>query len=492
MYILAIDQGTTSTRAVIFDAAMQLVSTAQSEIKTFYPQKAWVEQNPLEIWQSVQTTVQQALSKAKLTAKDINAIGISNQRETTVLWDKRTGEPVYPAIVWQDRRTYEQCQQLSKEGWLPSIHQKTGLVIDPYFSASKIQWILTQVPQARTLMAEQQLLFGTIETYLIWQMTQGQSHVTDITNAARTMLYDIRQCQWDVELLKLFDIPKDILPTVIANVGMRGITCPTVFGAAIPILASAGDQQAASIGQCCFTPGMLKSTYGTGCFLLLNTGTQILTSKHNLLTTIAYQAGSQIHYALEGSIFVAGAAVQWLRDAMHLITKASDSEEIALSLTDNDGVYLVPAFTGLGAPYWDPLARGAILGLTRDTGVKHIVRAALEAVCYQTRDLLQAMQDDGASVLSLRVDGGMASNNWLMQFLADITDKDIYRPKLVETTALGVAYLAGLALGIFTSLEQIAQHWQQDKLFKPQMSSERREQLYKGWLAAVHQIINRV
>lgn len=488
MYILAIDQGTTSTRSIIFNKQAKPISMAQLEIEQHYPHEAWVEHDPENIWQTVVETIKQSLANASLSLSDIQAIGISNQRETTVLWDKETGKPVYPAIVWQDRRTHEFCQQLIQQDLTKTIHEKTGLLIDPYFSASKIKWILDNVPEAKSLLEKNKLLFGTIDTYLIWRLTGGKSHVTDITNASRTMLCNIQTKQWDEALLSLFSIPDTILPKIIANNAYFGATDASLFGASIPIHGSAGDQQAAAIGQCCFDKGMLKSTYGTGCFLLLNTGEQPVYSTNRLLTTIAYQIDERISYGLEGSIFVAGAAVQWLRDTVNLISHASETEAMALNLKHNEGVYLVPAFTGLGAPYWDPLARGAILGLTRNTGVEHIVRAALEAVCYQTKDLIVAMEKDGALINNLRVDGGMVANNWLMQFLADIINLDVFRPSITETSALGACYLAGLGCGIFNALEDIQTLWQEDTVFAPKMLANTRDALYKGWLTAVDKI----
>lgn len=488
MYILAIDQGTTSTRSIIFNKDAKVVSAAQLEIQQFYPEQAWVEHSPEDIWQTVITTVNQSLEKASLKFSDIHAIGISNQRETTVLWDKQTGKSIYPAIVWQDRRTHQACQDLIKQNLTETIHKKTGLLIDPYFSASKIKWILDNVSEAKNLLKKNQLLFGTIDSYLIWRLTGGRAHLTDITNASRTMLFNITTQVWDDDLLTLFGIPQEILPKVVSNTSFFGETDTAIFGASVPIHGSAGDQQAAAIGQCCFEKGMLKSTYGTGCFLLLNTGEEPLYSSNRLLTTIAYKIDEKVCYGLEGSIFVAGAAVQWLRDAMHLISHASETEKMALNLDHNEGVYLVPAFTGLGAPYWDPLARGAILGLTRNTGVAHIARAALEAVCYQTKDLLTAMQKDGALITNLRVDGGMVSNNWLMQFLTDILNLKIFRASIAETSALGACYLAGLGSGVFSSLADIQKHWEADAMFMPHMLSDERENLYVGWLNAVNKI----
>ncbi|MAZ38585.1 MAG: glycerol kinase [Legionellales bacterium] len=486
---LTIDQGTTSTRCIIFDKNANVQGSVQQEIKQFFPQEAWVEHDPENIWETTLITMQQAIADANINPKQINGIGISNQRETTILWNKKTGKAIYPAIVWQDRRTYHYCEQLIRNGLTDMIHQKTGLIIDPYFSASKINWILENVSEAKNLLKENNLLFGTVETYLIWRLTGGKRHVTDMTNASRTMLFNIVDQTWDAALLDLFNIPEQILPEVLENVSFFGETAYALFNCHIPILGSAGDQQAAAIGQCCFSRGMLKTTYGTGCFALLNLGDVPAYSKHRLLTTIAYSIAGKTTFGLEGSIFVAGAAVQWLRDAMSLISHAKESEKLALALQENDNVYLVPAFTGLGAPYWDPLARGAIFGLTRNTGVKHIVRAALESVCYQTRDLLHAMQEDGLDINVLRVDGRMVENNWLMQFLADIIQLEIKRPNNIETSALGVFFLAALGSGAYSSINDIAQLWQLEKSFLPSMSTKKSNQLYDGWLNAVKRVL---
>lgn len=489
-FILAIDQGTTSTRALIFSKETLLRAKYQIEFKQFFPHDGWVEHNPEEIWQSCVACCQQALTNASLTAKDIAAIGISNQRETTLIWDKQSGQAIYPAIVWQDRRTADFCQQLKNAADVSAkITHKTGLLLDPYFSATKIAWILDHVPDARDRAEKGELAFGTIDTFLLWRLTQGKSHFSDATNASRTLLFNIHTQKWDEELLQLFRIPKKLLPEVLDCNATFGTTDPILFGHAIPITGIAGDQQAATIGQACFKPGMIKSTYGTGCFVVVNTGEKAIQSHNRLITTIAYRINNKVIYGLEGSIFIAGAAVKWLRDMLHLITKASDTENIAASIDSNDGVYLVPAFTGLGAPYWDPKARGALFGLTRDTGIAHIVRAALEAACYQTRDLLQSIQNDYQEDLAtLRVDGGMAANNWLLQFLADMLQLQVERPKVIETGALGAAYLAGLGVGWYNSLEEISQLWALDQVFSPRMNVEKANSLYCGWQDAVNRI----
>ena len=489
-YLLAIDQGTTSSRAVVFDTAGNAKSHHQIECKPYYPENGWVEHNPEEIWQTTLTCCREAIAKASLTARDIAAIGISNQRETTLVWDRKTGKVVYPAIVWQDRRTADECLDLaSQAGVSQAITQKTGLLLDPYFSATKIKWILDHVSGARKQAENGELAFGTVDTYLLWRLTCGKRHATDATNASRTMLFNIHTQEWDDELLELFHIPRALLPEVLDSSAQFGRVDPSLLGHAIPIMGMAGDQQAATIGQACFQPGMVKSTYGTGCFVLLNTGDKVVTSKNRLLSTVAYRLHGKVTYGLEGSIFIAGAAVQWLQDAMHLITKASETQSMALSVEDTGGVYLVPAFTGLGAPYWDPKARGALLGLTRDSRVEHIVRAALKAVCYQSRDLMQAMRADYQGELAtLRVDGGMVANDWLLQFLTDMLDVPVERPKFIETSVLGAAFLAGLGAGIYQSLDEISQIWAVDKTFSPQMDPSRREILYQGWQEAVQRI----
>jgi len=487
-YLLSIDQGTTSSRAIIFNQHAQVVTTAQQEFEQHFPFDAWVEHQPQQIWQSVLETCQQALKQADIQSSQIAGIGITNQRETTVLWDRQTGEPIYNAIVWQDRRTAEYCQQLKRKGYEAEVLEKTGLLLDPYFSASKINWLLENVEGARERAEKGQLAFGSIDSYLLWKLTGGQEHKTDATNACRTLLFNIHQQQWDQQLLELFNIPAAILPQVCDNAHDFGVTQAGLFGSEIPICAMAGDQQAALIGQACFEKGMAKSTYGTGCFLMLNTGQQALTSQNRLLTTVAYRLAGQTCYALEGSIFMAGATIQWLRDGLQLIQYAKDSEQLASQLAVDHGVYMVPAFTGLGAPYWDPDARGAILGLTRDSGIAEIASAGLQSVCYQTKDLQQAMLADGLLIQTLRVDGGMVANHWLMQFLADMLDAKVQRPEITETTALGVAYLAGLQTGIFKSLQQITDLWRQQASFEAKMPEQQRQSLYLGWQDAVTRV----
>lgn len=488
-YLLAIDQGTTSSRAMIFDADCQTISVAQQEFPQHFPHDGWVEHDPEDIWQSVLSVVREALSNAALNASDILAIGITNQRETTVVWDAETGAPVYPAIVWQDRRTAAYCDQLQADNHETLISERSGLLIDPYFSATKLHWLLANVAGVRERAAQGELRFGTIDSFLLWRLTGGKVHRTDATNASRTMLFNIHQNQWDADLLQLFDIPASLLPEVLDNAAEFGHTTPELFGASIPICAMAGDQQAALIGQACFAPGSVKSTYGTGCFMVMNTGSTPVKSEHRLLTTIGYRLSGQTTYALEGSIFVAGAAIQWLRDGLKMIRNAAETEAMAEQVGDQSGVYLVPAFTGLGAPYWDPEARGALFGLTRDTGIAEIVTAGLQSVCFQSRDLLEAMNADGAIATSaLRVDGGMVVNNWLVQALANTLGVQVDRPLVTETTALGVACLAGLQQGVFSSLEAIATRWNCERSFHPVMPEERREELYAGWLDAIRRV----
>jgi glycerol kinase len=485
-YLLAIDQGTTSTRAMIFDTRAKDISRHQIEIKQHYPKPGWVEHDPEAIWQSTLICCKQALLNNDIKPRDIVAIGISNQRETTIIWDRATGEPIYPAIVWQDRRSAADCQRLSEQHLDPIVREKTGLVLDPYFSASKIAWILDHVQNARARALRGELAFGTIDSFLLWRLTSGKVHATDATNAARTLLFNIHTQQWDDELLAMFQIPKSLLPMVVDNCGVFGISDKAHFGYEIPITGMAGDQQAAAFGQMCFYPGMIKSTFGTGCFMLMNTGDQVLHSQHRLLSTIAYRLQGHVTYGIEGSIFMAGAVLHWLRDALHVIQHPSESEALAARLPDNGGVYFVPAFTGLGAPHWEPHARGALFGLTRNTGVDHIVRAALEAVCYQTRDLVEAMIKDGAlKPTHLKVDGGMTVNHWLMQFLADIIDVRVERPVVIESSALGAALLAGLGSGIYSALDDIRRLWQIEKTFVPKMLAQERQMLYDGWLLAV-------
>ncbi len=489
-FLLAIDQGTTSTRVMIFDHEGRNVSKHQLELTQYFPQEGWVEHDPEEIWQATVICCREAVHKAKLSFKDIRAIGITNQRETTVVWDRKSGAPVYRAIVWQDRRTAELCQQLHAEGKEAMVQSKTGLLLDPYFSASKIAWILDNVDDARQRAEQGGLAFGTIDSFLLWRLTQGSSHATDASNAARTLLFNIHDQTWDKELLELFNIPSSLLPQVMDNTADFGFTDPTLFGEKIPIAAMAGDQQAALIGQTCLDLGMIKSTYGTGTFIILNTGDEPITSKNRLLTTIAYRLKGKVTYGVEGSIFSAGSIVQWLRDKLGLFKDAKETETLAASLPDNGGVYFVPAFTGLGAPYWNPNARASIEGITRASTIAHIVRAGLEAVAYQTRDLLDAMAADGVSRFTeIRVDGGMVVNNWLMQFLADILQLPVERPTINETTALGVIYLAGLQCGMFSSTEQISQLWQCERRFVPQMPKSQADQLYKNWQSAVRKVI---
>ncbi|SDS47925.1 glycerol kinase [Halopseudomonas litoralis] len=490
-HLLAIDQGTTSSRAMVFDAHCHSVSVAQQEFAQYFPHDGWVEHDPEEIWQSVVTVVRAALEQANLSVSDILGIGITNQRETTLLWDAETGEAVYPAIVWQDRRTAAFCDLLQAEGHESLVSQRTGLLIDPYFSATKLRWLLDNVDGARERAERGELRFGTVDSFLLWRLTGGRVHRTDATNASRTMLFNIHDQQWDQELLQLLDIPPSLLPEVLDNAADFGHTDADLFGASLPISAMAGDQQAALVGQACFTPGSVKSTYGTGCFMVMNTGDQPVTSSHRLLTTVGYRLNGQTTYALEGSIFVAGAAIQWLRDGLKLIRHADETEALAEQVGDQSGVYLVPAFTGLGAPYWDPQARGAIFGLTRDTGIAEIVTAGLQSVCFQTRDLLEAMTADGAiATASLRVDGGMVVNNWMVQALSNILGVPVDRPQVTETTALGVAFLAGLQQGLFDSLEDFAARWDCERSFHPAMPEQRREALYTGWLDAVRRIRN--
>lgn len=486
-HILAIDQGTTSSRAIIFNDQFEIIASAQQEFEQFFPQSGWVEHNPEEIWSSTLATCQKALKKSTLSATDIAAIGITNQRETTIVWDRGTGKAIHKAIVWQDRRTAGFCRKLKAAGHEQMITSKTGLLFDPYFSGTKIHWILNNVEGAREKAEAGKLAFGTIDTFILWRLTGGKEHATDATNASRTMLYNIHENRWDEELLNLLDIPPSLLPEVEDSSTNFGVTDKSLFGAQIPIRGIAGDQQAALVGQACFKPGMIKSTYGTGCFIVLNTGKQAVTSTNKLLTTIGYQLNGVTTYALEGSIFVAGAAVQWMRDAMGLIETASDTGTLARQADVNQDVYLVPAFTGLGAPHWDPDARGAIFGITRATGPAELARAALESVCYQTRDLLEAMRGDwkemGETVL--RVDGGMVASNYTMQFLADILSAPVDRPVVLETTAVGAAYLAGLYEGIFPPPEELDSNWKRDRRFEPSLNEEVRMRKYNGWKDAV-------
>lgn len=489
-YILAIDQGTTNSRAILFDTTGKLISQHEMNLQQFYPQPSWVEQDPEEMVSNTILCCREAVKKSNIDVKDIVAVGITNQRETTILWDKTTGKPIYPAIVWLDRRTSEMCKTLAQTSLSTIVPERTGLLLDPYFSATKIKWIFDYLPAAHQLAKENKLLFGTVDTYLLWKLTNGKSHATDATNASRTMLFDIRKQCWDEEILSILDIPKSILPEVLDNTAHFGEMDASILGINIPIAGMAGDQQAATIGQACFTPGMVKVTYGTGCFMLLNTGTNLVMSANHLLSTIAYRINHQVTYGLEGSIFSAGTTVKWLRDNLKLFKSAAETESIVSSVQDTLGVYLVPAFSGLGAPYWDPEARGAIVGLTYGAKAAHIVRAGLESVAYQTYDLLHAMTNDHSSTLkSIRADGGMAVNNWFLQFVADMLNITVERPVCIETTALGAAYLAGLQVGVYSSLSDISQHWQQAAEFKPSINNEKRMTLYQGWKNAIKQVI---
>jgi glycerol kinase len=487
--LIAIDQGTTSTRAIAFDAALRPLASAQKELRQLYPAPGNVEHDPEEIWTATIATVREVMAQARITAVDVAGIGITNQRETTVIWDRQTGKPIHNAIVWQDRRTADYCESLRRSGHENEIARKTGLLLDPYFSASKIAWLLDRVAGARAAAEAGTLAFGTIDCFLLWRLTGGKAHLTDATNAARTLLFDIGKGEWDSELCRLFGVPRRLLPEVRDCASVFGETIPDLFGAPIRILGVAGDQQAATIGQGCFAPGMTKSTYGTGCFALLNTGSERLVSRNRLLTTIAYQLDGKRTYALEGAIFVAGAAVQWLRDGLKLIESSSEVGPLAQRADPAEQVYLVPAFVGLGAPYWDAQARGAIFGLTRNSGAAELARAALEAVGYQTRDLLEAMRADWpaskASTTVLRVDGGMTASDLAMQFIADMIASPVDRPVVMETTALGAAYLAGRAAGVCPDLDGFAAQWRLDRRFEPRMNAEMRDRKYSGWRQAV-------
>jgi len=473
---------------MLFDVAGRSIYTAQQEFRQYFPEDGWVEHDAEDIWQSIREVTGQAIDQAEHRGYTIAAAGITNQRETTIIWDRQTGQALYKAIVWQDRRTAAYCKRLREAGHEAQIMEKTGLLLDAYFSASKIAWVLEHVPGARDKAEQGHLAFGTVDSFLIWRLTAGKVHATDASNASRTMLFNIHDQQWDSALLELFGIPESMLPEVRDSADDYGRIDPSVLPGNIVIAGVAGDQQAALIGQACFKPGMIKSTYGTGCFVMMNTGEQAVQSQHKLLTTVAYRLNGVTHYAIEGSIFVAGAAIQWLRDGIKIISSASETEALAASLDGNDGVYMVPAFTGLGAPHWDPLARGAIFGLTRNTGIEHLVRAALESVCYQTADLLTAMQGDAIAPRSLRVDGGMVQNDWLCQFLSDVLNLPLQRPMETETTALGVAYLAGLQIGLYASLDDIASRWQEQKAFDVKMSPGQRKSLLAGWSRAVGRV----
>ena len=485
-YIMALDAGTTSNRCILFDQEGRVRAAAQKEFPQIFPKPGWVEHDAREIWATQLGVAVEAMGKIGATAADIAAIGITNQRETTVVWDRATGEPMYNAIVWQCRRTSAYCDELKARGYAEAIRRKTGLVVDAYFSGPKIRWILDNVPGARRRAEAGELLFGTVETWLIWLLTGGRVHVTDYSNASRTMLFNINTLDWDEELLDLMDIPRSMLPTPVPSSQVYGETDPGFFGRSIPIAGAAGDQQAALFGQACFTPGQAKNTYGTGCFLLMNTGDKPVFSSSGLVTTVAWGLGSRVSYALEGSIFVAGAAIQWLRDEMRLIDSAADSEYHAGKVADTAGCYVVPAFTGLGAPHWDQYARGAIVGLTRGVNKNHIIRATLESIAYQVSDVLEAMRaDSGIALTSLKVDGGASSNNVLMQLQADILQVTVHRPVCVETTALGAAYLAGLAVGYWSSQEEIARNWAVDRTFLPAITTQERDKKLQGWKRAV-------
>ena len=487
-YILSLDQGTTSSRSLLIDVQGQIIAIAQKEFKQHYPQPGWVEHDADEIWSSQSGTLAEVIAKAKIDPQQIAAIGITNQRETTVVWDRKTGHPIHPAIVWQDRRTADFCDQLKKAGKGPLIQEKTGLLIDAYFSGSKLKWILDQVPGARTRAQQGELAFGTIDSWLVWNLTHGQAHVTDVSNASRTMLFNIHELRWDPELLELFDIPVSLLPEVRSSSEVYGqARLPGAdFNNGIPIAGIAGDQQAALFGQLCTEPGMVKNTYGTGCFMLMNTGEQAITSNNQLLTTIAWQIEGKTHYALEGSVFIAGAVVQWLRDELQIIRHSGDVEALAAQVSDSEGVFLVPAFAGLGAPHWNPHVRGSIFGLTRGSNKAHIARAALDSIAYQTADVLQAMNADAdIPIKELRVDGGATVNNALMQFQSDLLNCAVVRPTITETTALGAAYLAGLAVGYWKDLQSLQAQWKKDHQFEPTCSTEQRDQYMQGWKRAV-------
>ncbi|HFA50867.1 MAG TPA: glycerol kinase [Bacteroidetes bacterium] len=489
-YILALDQGTTSSRAILFDKKGNIVATEQQEFTQYFPKPGWVEHDANEIWQSQLKVAQDVLKKNKIGAKEVAAIGITNQRETTLIWNRHTGEPIHKAIVWQDRRTAKICDKLKADAYEKYVRRETGLVVDAYFSGTKIKWILDNVKGARKLTAKGDLLFGTMDTWLLWKLTGGQVHVTDYSNASRTVLYNIRKLKWDAKMMKALNIPASILPEVKPSSEVYGTTTKALFGEKIKIAGIAGDQQAALFGQACHEVGMAKNTYGTGCFMLMNTGTKPVASRSGLLTTIAWGLDGEVHYALEGSVFIAGAAIQWLRDGLNLLEEAKDSEYFASKVSDTDGVYVVPAFAGLGAPYWDMYARGAIFGLTRGTTKAHFVRATLESLAYQTKDVLMAMEKDSKiSLKALRVDGGACANNLLMQFQADMLGVKVERPGIIETTALGAAYLAGLATG-FWKKKEIAKKWQLDRAFVPSMNEKERKLRYKGWKKAVERTRN--
>ncbi|WP_425409187.1 glycerol kinase GlpK [Hyphococcus sp.] len=489
-YILAIDQGTTSSRAIVYDQSGRAVTSAQEEFAQIYPRDGWVEHDPDEIWRTTLATARNAFTEAEKTGGAVGAVGIANQRETTVLWERASGAPIHHAIVWQDRRTADICETLRNDGAEPHVAARTGLLLDPYFSATKAAWILDHVEDARARAGKNEIAFGTIDSFLIWRLTNGAVHATDATNASRTSLYNIHENRWDEALLEKFRVPGAVLPDVFDCAADYGETDAEIFGRPIPICGVAGDQQAAAIGQACFEPGAIKSTYGTGCFVLIHTGDRVVESANKLLSTIAYRLNGETAYALEGSIFVAGAAVQWLRDELQIIKSADETAALAESLESNEGVYLVPAFTGLGAPHWSPTARGLVTGLTRGAGKAHLARAALESVVYQTADLMSALSADGASPKTLRVDGGMVANDWTMQFLADILGLPVERPKILETTALGAACLAGLQAGYFQDTNEIAERWRLDARFQPAMSPAEREKNLSGWKEALRRTLS--
>ena len=485
-YVMALDQGTTSSRTILFDRSGKIVSVAQREFPQYYPQPGWVEHDPMEIWSSTYATATEAMAQVGASAHDIAGIGITNQRETTIIWEKETGRPIYNAIVWQCRRTASMIDRIVADGWGDKIREKTGLVPDAYFSASKITWILDHVPGAREKAEAGKLAFGTVDSWLIYNLTKHQVHVTDYTNAARTMLFNIHTLEWDEELLELFGVPRDLLPDVMPSSCLYGYTDESMLGGRIPIAGAAGDQQSALFGQCCFNPGDVKNTYGTGCFLLMNTGNEAIKSEHGLLTTIAASGAEHVEYALEGSVCVAGAVVQWLRDEMRMVKTASQTEEYASDVFDTAGVYLVPAFAGMGAPYWNQYARGTVVGITRGCKKEHFIRAALESIAYQSSDLIRAMEEDaGISLNDIKVDGGASANNFLMKFQANITDRAVRRPKCIETTAMGAAFLAGLAVGFWKDREELTHIWELGRVFIPEMDETERAMLLKGWKKAV-------
>ena len=489
-FIISIDQGTTSSRAILFDLKGKPIFVSQTEFTQYFPKDGWVEHDPEEIWKTTLKVLRNVIKKSKALKGKILTIGITNQRETTILWDKTTGKAVYNAIVWQDRRSSEYCKKLIRQKKETIIYNKTGLLIDAYFSATKIKWIIDNVPKAKELIKKKRLLFGTVDSFLLWKLTNGANHATDATNASRTMLFNISTNDWDNQILRILKIPREILPTVKDCSADFGHTDSSLTGTSYPITGMVGDQQSATIGQCCFEQGSLKSTYGTGAFVLLNTGSKKVYSKNRLLTTIGYRINGKTTYALEGSIFIAGAGVQWLRDKIKFIKKASDTEKIIKSLKSNNGIYLVPAFTGLGAPYWAVNARGVLSGLTRDTGPKEIVRATVESVAYQTHDLFEAMKNDGLRPRIIKVDGGMVKNNWFSQFLADVVEVKVLRPKVDETTALGAAFMAGLQIGVYKSLKDISKNWQVDRTFHPRMKSSNRKILVEGWDKAIKKTLS--